>query len=93
MNMSVYAADGYPTDADCWPWKLNTLPSMFCPIGLSRITLEIVNVRVDKLGHLTHDDAVAEGVGSIEEFKNLWRSINGEWDDKLWVWIVEFRKV
>jgi len=81
-----YRADGDDVDVT---WK----PSIHMFRGLSRILLEIVGVRVDKLGHLTHDDAVAEGVGSVEEFKALWCSINGTWDDELWVWIVEFRKV
>lgn len=62
MDRSHYAADDSQTDADAWPWKLKTLPAMFCPLGLSRLTLRITDVRVERLREISEEDAIAEGV-------------------------------
>lgn len=58
---SSYVADGDLTVADAWPWKLKTLPAMFCPKGLSRLTLEVKAVRVERLQEISRADAKAEG--------------------------------
>ena len=62
MDMSSYAADESPTNADAWPWKRKTLSSMFCPRGLSRITLEVTGVRVERLQDIGEEDVFAEGI-------------------------------
>ena len=63
--LSVYAADGELTAADAWPWKRSYLPPMHCPRGLSRITLEITGVRVERLQHISEADCWAEGIEEV----------------------------
>jgi hypothetical protein len=58
---SVYCADDKDTPADGWPWKRDVLPSIHCPRGLSRITLDLTAVRVERLQDISEDDAKAEG--------------------------------
>lgn len=84
-----YWADGEPTHGD---WT-RPRPSIHMPRWASRITLEITSVRVETLGIISHEDALAEGVSSIEEYKALWININGAWLPETWVWVVDFRMV
>jgi hypothetical protein len=83
----VYRADCGSDYKQVAPWK----PSIFMPRWASRITLEIVSVRVERLQEITEDDVVAEGiefpceepetsehpVGCVCEYRNLWDRING----------------
>ena len=79
---------------EIFKWK----PSIFMPRWASRITLEITNVRVDKLVTLDYNDAIKEGFESVEQFKILWDKINSKKENCLWqnnpyVWILEFRRM
>lgn len=79
-------------------------PSIHMPRTASRITLEITDVRVERLQHISEDDARAEGVGEgpqegmvtgpVVAFADLWDSIHGPdaWLKNPWVWVVEFRR-
>lgn len=82
-------------------------PSIRMPRWASRILLEVVSVRVERL----HDISEAEGVfwsdGAPNEyglptqlvvdardgFRRLWSPSNGSWDDNPWVWVIEFKRI
>ena len=96
----VFAADG--GDHYGAGGKLKWKPSLFMPRWASRLTLEIVNVCVERLQEISEDDAFAEGVNTgdwlgdpVGEYAKLWDSINAKrapWASNPWVWVVEFRK-
>lgn len=90
-----------------YPLYYHWRPSIFMPRWASRILLEVISVRVERLQDITDDDAKAEGMtawhdtanGTVyrPEFELLWQSINGKtsghsWNDNPWVWVIEFRK-
>lgn len=101
----IYKADPLP----CWEGEENSIvwrPSIHMPRWASRITLEITDVRVERLHAINEGDAIAEGAawaacGSPQEgshkagYAQLWESINGpgSWDANTWVWVVEFKVV
>lgn len=75
------------------------VPSIFMPRWASRITLEVIRVRVERLQEISEADAAAEGFpilqgGNRVEFRALWDSLNAKrapWESNPWVWVVEFR--
>lgn len=80
------------------PWR----PSIHMPRAFSRITLELTEIRIERLRDISEADARAEGVevtarenGALAPFRDLWRSINGaeSWDANPWVWVLTFRLV
>lgn len=98
-----YRADG-ESDLQGGGWT----PSIHMPRWASRITLEIVSVRVERLREISEADAKAEGCwygkggGEVDHavlpenhFPTLWESINGpgSWGANPWVWVVEFKRV
>ena len=91
------------------PDTLRWYPSIYMPRWASRITLEIISVRVERLQDISEPDAMAEGVcagdweydngegteSARESYQRLWESINGpgSWDANPWVWVIEFKAV
>lgn len=60
--------------------------------------IRILQIRRERLQDITEADALAEGVGSVEEYKALWESINGKtkwarWDANPAVWVLTFEVV
>ena len=77
-------------------------PSIFMRRWMSRITLEITGIRVERLQDISDKDAVAEGISRRAEedtpfraYRDLWSSINGpeSWDANPWVWVIEFKRI
>jgi len=79
------------------------IPSIHMPRWASRLTLEITDVRVERLQEISKKEAVAEGFdmppapsqgwkfGALHNFKFTWNSIYGNWDANPWVWVIEFK--
>jgi hypothetical protein len=73
------------------------------PRRASRITLEIVSVRVERVQETSYDDCIDEGwnaacgTGADHWFREAWDRLNAKrghgWDANPWVWVVEFRRV
>ena len=79
---------------------------LFMPRWASRLVLEVVSVRVERVQAITEDGARAEGVVDVSHlhgapscratFANMWNAINGKrapWESNPWVWVVRFKKV
>ena len=83
------------------PWRAGR----FLPRTGSRITLMVKTLYPQRLGELTPQDAVAEGMppalladdpaAAIERFRALWDKVYAEtefsWSENPWVWVVRFK--
>lgn len=100
-----YEADGIATESER-VGKLRS--SLHMPLWASRILLEVVSVRVERLTDICDQDAEAEGISFLRNipdadetlsatklFEALWESINGagSWEQNPWVWVIEFKRV
>lgn len=104
------AREGMPveyraTTGDDGPWR----SSIYMPRWASRITLEITDIRAERVQDITNANIRAEGMPVSGDgfmspetpriwFRDLWDSINGKkpgrsWRDNPWVWVIEFRRV
>lgn len=91
----LYRADEKLTGE--WRWR----SPIHMPRWASRITLEVTDVRVQRLREINELDALAEGIAHSTfndprvEYRWLWEAINGAgaWDANPWVWAVSFERV
>lgn len=89
-------------------FKRKTCPSIHMARWASRITLEVVAVRAERVQDIGHKDIIAEGYAEGKlprssfflatiNFKNIWDSLNAKrgfgWDENPWVWVIEFRRL
>lgn len=81
--------------------------SIHMPRWASRITLEIVDLRVERVQEIGEQDAIAEGLSECNhghgvitaarcEYIALWESLNAKrgygWAVNPWVWVIEFQR-
>jgi len=89
MYRATHEIDGFPLG---WESYYKWRPSIHMPRWASRITLEIRDVRVERLQEISVADAIAEGVNvhpdfhgkpcdsiysPVQAFRDLWESIHG----------------
>ncbi|WP_409286903.1 hypothetical protein [Pseudomonas guariconensis] len=82
------------------------IPSIHMHRHESRILLEIVSVRIERLHEITNEQILMEGVEPATEvlsssppetdalrarFQYLWESTGGDWHANPWVWVLEFK--
>jgi len=97
----IYRADHVEDLTDKLRWQ----PSIFMPRRASRLTLEVTEVRVQRLHEISQEDIEAEGVipacerakctCSRDMFRPIWDRLNGKrapWLSNPWVWAITFRR-
>jgi len=108
LGQVYYRADGELSERekqrDCIEarWR----PSIHMPRWASRLTLEVVSVKVERINGITLVDCMAEGVPVKErdtlirarpQYANIWDAMYAKtdyaWEHNPWVWVVEFRRI
>lgn len=75
------------------------MPAIFMPRKYSRITLEITDIRVERLQEISPEECNKEGIEGIlsakDSFFDLWNSINKThpWETNPWVWVISFKRL
>ena len=96
-RLPVYKADN-ATAYQSIKWR----SPIYMPRWASRITLEITDVRVERLQDINFQGLSAEGMygeltNALDRYEELWDNLNAKrgypWSSNSWVWVIEFRKV
>ena len=107
---TIYKSDRKDFELKCYDdgfaqWKIKWKPSIHMPRWASRITLEITNIRVERVQEISGPDISREGIclknlwhkeyGStpLDQFRRIWNSVYGTWDQNPWVWVLEFKRI
>jgi ParB family chromosome partitioning protein len=53
--------------------------------------LEVTDVHRKKLGDFDEEDAKREGGYTLEEFKEIWKTLHGKWEPNESVYVIQFR--
>lgn len=83
-------------------------PSIHMPRWASRITLEVTDVRVERLQEIQYPELRREGfepegsehmdpgLACLTKFRSTWNQLNADrgfgWDSNPWVWVVNFKQ-
>lgn len=84
-EMIYRATDDMPDKSECIE-KFNWIPSIFMKKVHSRITLEITDVRVERVQDISDEDAVAEGLRTIPKFVRAGMVGEREINTFSWLW-------
>lgn len=84
----IWRADGEMPGKERWRSGIHM------PRWASRLTLDVIAVRVERLWDITEEDAINEGTENLAAFQAKWVEIYGaeSWDANPWVWVISFRK-
>ncbi len=90
----VYRADAMTSEGKR-SWNGKWRPSIHMPRWASRLTLEIADVRVERLLSISDADKLAEGATPDVPFGTVWKKINTKpgirWEDNPWCWVIGFK--
>ena len=104
-NGITYRADHQNPKGDGPANPIKWRPSIFMPRRASRIALEIIGVRLERLQEIPEPDVMQEAPpefwthpdGPVGAFIKLWDSINAKrgfgWDANPLVWVINFNRV
>jgi hypothetical protein len=98
----------HTADRDGFLWDSRKRPPMFMPRWMSRIMLEVIDVRLERLQDITAKDCIAEGLTTNlrehdavyhlqKQYRNIWDLLNAkrgyDWESNPWVWVIAFRRI